>query len=243
MPSFPVLGSYQCLHPGCALTLSAQTTLLGIDLDNPEAPWPTPLQTPMLSCNLGTDASPLAANGVQCFPDHDDDRLPGLSIELRTSGNAPPGVACNGEYRFTGAPLSASLGAIFGGVKRSDHVLLGVRTKLGGTGRIGENCELGMGAGIAEFVQSRAWGCLAQAGTGNLGEPVAMDGEACTAAEAAFMDENLPIYRVLALGEAPASTLNVVDRSASQGPQMSMVRLGKPGDDVSCAAVRAAVYP
>jgi len=236
MPSFPLLGAYQCLNPGCALTLSAQTTLLGVELDNPEAPWPTAQETPTMTCASGM--------GVDCFPDHDDDMLPGLSIELLTTGNAPPGgVGCNDMYKFNGAPLSANLAAIFGGTKRTDHVLLGVRTKLGGTGHIAGDCNSTVGAGIAEFVQSRAWGCLVQPGTSNFPDPPAGTGESCTPAEAAFMDENLPIYRVLAVGERPDPALKVSDTSASLGPLMSMVRLGAPGQDVACAAVRNAAYP
>jgi hypothetical protein len=235
MPSFPLLGSYQCLNPGCSVTLAAQTTLLGIALQNPEAPWPTPQQTPELLCPEG--------KGVACFPDHDSNMLPGLSIELVTSGVAPPGVGCMGMYRYNGAPLSADIGAIFGGVRRSDHILLGVRTKLGGTGRLANDCNSAVGAGIAEFVQSRAYGCVVQPGTADFGGQPALENEPCTAAQAAFMDENLPIYRVLAAGEAPDDVLNVVDESASLGPLFSMVRLGRAGDAVTCQAVRDAAYP
>jgi hypothetical protein len=234
MPSFPLIGSYQCLNPGCSVTLAAQTTLLGIELSNPEAPWPTPQQTPVLPCASGT--------GVGCFPDHDSDMLPGLSIELATGGTAPPGVGCGGQYSFTGAPLSADIAAIFGGVRRSDHILLGVRTKLGGTGRLSEDCNAATGAGIAEFVQSRAYGCVVQPGTADFGGQPALDGESCTAAQAAFMDENLPIYRVLAAGETPDPMLNVVDEGQSDGPLFSMVRLGRAGDAVTCQAVRDAAY-
>lgn len=234
MPSFPLIGSYQCLSPGCAVTLAAQTTLLGIALQNPEAAWPTPQQTPVLACPAGT--------GVKCFPDHDSDMLPGLSIELLTSGMAPPGVGCNGNYDFTGAPLSADIAAIFGGVRRSDHILLGVRTKLGGTGRLSDDCNAAVGAGLAEFVQSRAYGCVVQPGSADFGGQPALQGEPCTAAQAAFMDENLPIYRVLAAGEAPDPVLNVVDKAPSAGPLFSMVRLGRAGDPVTCQAVRDAAY-
>ena len=234
MPSFPLIGSYQCLNPGCAVTLAAQTTLLGIELDNPEAPWPTPQQTPELHCAAGT--------GVKCFPDHDSDMLPGLSIELTTSGMAPPGVGCEGKYKYNGAPLSADIAAIFNTVRRSDHILLGVRTKLGGTGRLSDDCNAAVGAGIAEFVQSRAYGCVVQPGTSDFGGQPAKEGEPCTAAQAAFMDENLPIYKVLSAGEKPDMVLNVVDKGQSAGPLFSMVRLGRAGDPVGCQAVRDATY-
>jgi hypothetical protein len=57
------------------------------------------------------------------------------------------------------------------------------------------------------------------------------------------MDANLPIYSVLAVGKKPDSTLQLLDTSASQGPQISIVRLGDPGSSVSCADVRSATYP
>ncbi|HMI92356.1 MAG TPA: hypothetical protein VK509_13365, partial [Polyangiales bacterium] len=90
MPVFPLLGRYSCYAPGCSLALDAQTTLLGIQLTNPEAPWPTPMQTGRLECPLGL--------GQQCFPDQDTDQLPGLTIDLNTMGMPAAGVGCNGNY-------------------------------------------------------------------------------------------------------------------------------------------------
>lgn len=235
LPQIELSGRYQCLNPGCFVTLDAQTSLLGIDLENPESPWPSPQQTPIMECAAGV--------GVDCFPDHDSDMLPGLSVTLLTQGMAEPGIGCNGDYVYEGAPLSASPAAIFGGVRRADQILLGTRVKLGGTGRISDDCNSGAGQGVAEFVQSRGWGCIVQEGTFNFGQNPAGPAEPCQAAEAAFMDENLPIYNVLALGQAPDPGLEVRNVQVSDGPQFAMVRLGGLGQDVSCAAVRNAVYP
>jgi hypothetical protein len=234
LPSIPVSGRYGCLHPGCLLTINPQTVLLGIDLMNPEAPWPTAEQTPKLTCSAGM--------GEQCFLDHDDDSLPGTTVRVKMDGTAP-GDCMGRPFLYKGAPLSASLGAIFGGVRRADRILLGTRTKLGGASKLSQDCNTGVGEGFAEFVQSRAWGCLAQPGSANPGEPPAGANEPCAAPEAMFMDENLPIYEILRLGEAPMSNLVVTDRSPSKGPLMSMVRLGKLGDPISCEQVRNAVYP
>jgi hypothetical protein len=228
-------GRYQCLNPGCFLTLDAQTSLIGIDLLNPEAPWPTPTQTPTIECALGL--------GVECFPDHDADMLPGLTIEVRTGGFAPPQPGCNGDYTYEGAPLSSSPAAIVDGVRRTDRILLGTRTKLGGAGIISEDCNSGVGSGVAEFVQSRGWGCLVEEGTANWGGAPAGPDEPCTAPEAAFMDENLPIYHVLPTGGVPDPMLDVANREPSLGPQFSLVRVGAPGEQVSCAQVREAAYP
>jgi hypothetical protein len=236
LPKIPLSGRYQCLNPGCIMTIDAKTALLGIDLDNPEAPWPSPADTPTLKCQLGM--------GAACFPDHDDNKLAGVTVTLRTMGKPPPGTGCaDTGYAFNGAPLSSSPAAIFGGVRRADRVLLGTRTKLGGSSKISDDCDSGQGSGIAEFVQSRAWGCFVQAGTANFPGPAAGPMEACQAAEAQFLDENMPIYNVLALGQSPATNLKVVNSAPSKGTLFSLVRLGKLGDPVTCADVRSAKYP
>jgi hypothetical protein len=236
LPVVPLAGRMQCRNPGCILTLDAQTVLLGIELENPEAPWPTPQDTPMLQCMSG--------KGVDCFIDHDTDMLPGMTIELLTMGMPPPGTGCNGEYNYMAAPLSSSPAAIFGGVRRADRVLLGTRTKLGGSGTISADCKSGVGSGIAQFVQSRSWGCFVKQGTYNLGDSeVAGPNDPCNGAEAQFLDENLPIYNILNVGMAPDPALNVVNKKVSDGPLMSMVRVGGPGEHVTCADVRSANYP
>ncbi|MDH5671249.1 MAG: hypothetical protein OEZ06_03815 [Myxococcales bacterium] len=237
MPVVPLTGFAQCDHPGCILTIDAQTVLLGINLENPEAPWPTPQQTGSLTCSAGA--------GEQCFPDHDDNQMPGLSITLLGGGTAP-GPICptnNVPYMFTGAPLSPNPFAIIGGARRTDHIMLGVRTKLGGASKLNPDCQTSIGAGIAEFVQSRAWGCMVQAGTFDLGGPPAGPNEPCTAAQAAFVDENLPIYHILAAGEIPNPALMGIDTSPSIGPETRMVRLGDLDFPASCAEVRSAAFP
>jgi hypothetical protein len=234
LPVVPLEGKLECPNPGCIMTINAQTVLLGIELENPEAPWPTSTDTGTLKCPSGT--------GVQCFIDHDDDMLPGMTIQLLTMGMAPPGTGCNGSYAYSAAPLSSSPAAIFGGVRRADRVLLGTRTKLGGSGKIAADCDSGVGSGIAQFVQSRSWGCYVQQGSFNLGQNPAGPNEACAPDEAQFLDDNLPIYNILNVGDTPDPKLNVVDKSASKGPLFSIVRLGELGDPVTCADVRNAHY-
>jgi hypothetical protein len=235
MPVFPLLGRYSCFEPGCSLTLDAQTTLLGIQLAIPEAPWPTPTETGRIECPLG--------DGEECFPDFDADQLPGLTIDLNTMGMPEPGVGCNGNYTYDAAPLNADPTVIFKQVRRAQSVLIGVRNRLGGSGQLSGDCRTGAGNGIAEFFQSRAYGCVVKEGSANLGGPPAGPDEACDGNEAQFMDENLPIYHVLGAGETPASNLMITDKAASTGPQFGFVRLGNVGDPVSCADVRAAPYP
>jgi hypothetical protein len=188
---------------------------------------------------------------VQCFSDHDDDGLPGLTINVQSGGRVPiaetpNGTSCSNYYDYWGAPLSASAGAIAKAVRRADRIHLGTRTKLGGASVLGDACMNGVGTGIAEFVQSRAWGCMVQPGTSD--NPFDMVGagpnDVCESAEAAFMDENLPIYDVLLPGEAPTPPIMVNDMSPSAGPKIRLVRLGDLGaGDVDCQDVRAAAYP
>ena len=244
MPQFPATGKLQCAQPGCILTIDAQTTLLGIALQNPEAPWPTADQTETLACAAG--------RGQQCFPDHDSDGRAGLTVEIAKGGRLPPtGSMCRSDtasrngYSKEGAPLSSAAAAIFDGVRRTDRVQLGVRMKVGASATLGgETCTNGKGSAIAQFVNSRAWGCLAQQGTANypFGRPAGAN-DPCTATEASFMDANLPIYRILAFGEKPPTTLELADQTASKGPQARLVRLGALDAAVTCADVRAAQLP
>jgi hypothetical protein len=242
LPAIELKGAYMCLNPGCIMALEPQTTLLGISLENPEAPWPSAGETGALPCFEGT--------GQACFPDHDADGNPGLTIELQTMGDVPPDLAptspeCEqqGGYEYWGAPLSAQLAAVAKIVRRSDRIHLGTRTKLGGSGRLSDDCMSSVGTGVAEFVQSRAWGCMVQEGTADAFGVPAGPNDACTGTEAGFMDQNLPIYALLGPGEVPPSTLVLEDNAASSGPHISMVRLGNIGDAVSCEDVRAATYP
>ncbi len=241
LPVIELKGAYMCLNPGCIMAIEPQTALLGISLDNPEAPWPSAGETGALPCPEGS--------AEDCFIDHDDDDLPGLSIELQTTGEVPDEIAPDAAecmqtgYQYLGAPLSADLATLAKVVRRSDRIHLGTRTKLGGSGRLSEDCMSSVGTGIAEFVQSRAWGCMVQEGTyGAFGVPAGPN-EYCTGGEAGFMDENLPIYAVLGSGQVPPTALKLANASASAGPHISMVRLGAIGDAISCEDVRAADYP
>jgi hypothetical protein len=236
MPSFKIGGHLQCLAPGCIASIDAQTYLLGIELNNPEAPWPTSDQTASITCPSGS--------GAKCFPDHDGDMQPGLTVGVATTGVSTAGAGCGMRYTDKGAPLSASVAAIFDGVRRTDRITLGVRMKIGASMKFGDKCQTGNGAGIAEFVNSRAWGCFAEKGTFNFpfGIPAGAN-DPCSSAEANFMDANLPIYDVLNVGATPDSSLQLTDKSPSAGPQISLVRLGDANASISCDDVRSATYP
>jgi hypothetical protein len=236
MPELELSGRAQCLEPGCVTSIDALTVLLGVELENPEAPWPTAQQTSRLECASG--------EGFECFPDHDDDDKPGLSIELVTEGEVPsPTNTCRNGYERKGAPLSNSIAAIFDGVRRADRMQIGVRVKFGAAFTLDENCEKATGSGITEFVNSRSPGCMVEPGTANYGGQPAGPNVVCTASERQFVDTNLPIYTVLDVGESPHDDLDLADASPSTGTQVSLVRLADLGGDVTCEQVRAAAHP
>ncbi|MDD9937911.1 MAG: hypothetical protein OXT09_30145 [Myxococcales bacterium] len=230
-PEFDTTGSFQCLNPGCVVTFNPVTSPVGIELDDPDGAWPTASQADSFNCASG--------EGDACFPDQDLDGHPGITVSLLTSGTAPGAGDCS-DYEFRGAPLNANPFAIIDGVVRSDRLHLGVRIRLGASGRIGDDCNTAAGLGVADFVESRAASCMLEPGTNNLFEAPAGPDDICGGSETEFMNENLPIYDILRLGEEPRAVLELQDTSASDGPRYELVRLGALDDDVSCADVRAA---
>lgn len=232
-PQFQVTGRVQCTNPGCIITLDPVTTLLGIELEDADAAWPTAGQADDFRCPSG--------RGEDCYPDHDRDGKPGITVLLPGNRIVPGyGPCANSGFERRGAPLNANLFAILDGVVRTDRLHLGVRARLGGSGRFGDDCGVGGGNGIAEFVQSRAAGCMREAGTHNPFERAAGQNDPCSAAEALFMNQNLPIYDILRIGDRPASNLDLVDRSPSEGTRVGLTRIADAGGEVSCADVRAA---
>jgi hypothetical protein len=227
----PLLGRYECAGDGCVLSLDPQTYLLGFDMNNPEAPWPAAGTTNQLRCPAGS--------GLKCFLDHDDDGQPGVRVEVQSGGYAMGGTGCRSRYEYRGAPLSSSVAAIFDGVRRTDRLELGIRTKLGGAVRLADDCDSAHGSALAEYVNSRAAGCWVEPGTYNFPNGVgAGQNERCQSREVTFLDENLPVYLLLSAGQTPDAGLNLADKSASNGPEIRLARL--KGSD--CAAVRDAKY-
>lgn len=235
VPRPEMRGHFECGPAGCNLSADAVTYLLGFELANPEAPWPRAAQTPSLTCPSGA--------GGRCFPDDDSDGRPGVQVVLETSGRAAPkGNNCIAGYAYRGAPLSANIAAIFDGVRRTDRVLLGARMKVGYSLRLSDDCGGGRGSAVAEYVNSRAYGCIVEPGTYNFPNllMVAGENEVCLPEERQFLDENLPEYALLSAGDPPPGILNLSDRMPSRGPLASVRRIAGPGEAVSCEAVRAA---
>jgi hypothetical protein len=234
LPQLTLDGRYDCAAQGCVLSINPQTYLLGFDMSNPEAPWPTANQTSAVRCAAGV--------GVQCFPDHDSDGIPGVSLDFVTSGPAPNPKVCNqGKYQFRAPPLSDRITAIFDGVRRTDHISIGARMRLGVSTRLDETCATGVGSGIAEYVNSRAHGCVVQEGTRDYPGLAAGPNEACNSDQSHFVDLSLPAYKLLSAGERPDARSGV-DTTPSRGPSVGVVRFGPLTQSVSCAEVRDAMY-
>ncbi|MFM2420260.1 MAG: hypothetical protein RL385_4983 [Pseudomonadota bacterium] len=69
MPSFNMTAT-ACTAPGCKLTQPYTAGLIGAALPRPDAPWPATLET-------------------GSWPDHDGDRLPGITAEVRAPAAGP----------------------------------------------------------------------------------------------------------------------------------------------------------
>jgi hypothetical protein len=236
VPHLTLGGRYACSPQGCELSIDPQTYLLGFALDNSEATWPSAGSTNMLRCAAG--------RGEDCYPDHDDDGVPGVRVELVKGGVARQGNNCGRGYELRAAPLNDSVASIFDGVRRTDRLLLGMRTRLGSSFRLADDCAAGRGSAIAENINSRAVGCFVEEGTFDFPNVrnEAGPNERCSGREAQFLDANLPEYLLLAPGEKPASSLELADESPSRGPEAQLVRLGSITDAIGCADVRAANY-
>jgi hypothetical protein len=240
LPVFPVTGRYTCIDTVCEAAFHSETTLLGIDLFDRDGDWLQPEQSPGLECPAGSRAD--------CFPDHDDDGFPGVTVRLYTD-NAPRGEICIlggmpvGLFTNRAAPLNANPTVIVGGVRRTDRIQMGIRSHFGGVFSISDHCNSGTGPAFADHFDTRAFGCGIEPGTADWPGPVAGPDEPCDEAQRLFMDQNLPLYYVLEPGEVPPADFLVPDMTPSRGPRAAFVRLGDPGEDWSCEQVRSAAFP
>jgi len=282
MPRFFTTGHTSGFTVGSTLTIDPAVGLVGINLlrGMETGAFPTAMQTGTFGC---TNAMGQMVSGEGCFPDHDNDGQPGVTIRLKQGGvhTAGQGLApnpmdtrfgkcsTNTPYQYRGAPTAADIGAGGGegGGIRAIRVRIGLRTRLGGEGLIAEcNTGSGVGASSADFLDSRAWSCSVDPTTlppgGGLfpADPrVASMNYECTDAEAQFVDDNVPIYRILGPGDRPGDSMRPggwnanpilgtfdreIDKTPSEGGKSSLIRLGSLQDaEPTCAAVRNAAYP
>lgn len=241
MPTFTTTGSTTGFNPGDTLTLAEASGLVGIDLTDESGTWPTPADTGSIPCAAGT--------GEACFPDHDGDGNPGITVRLANLGTNFSTNSCGlfttDPVVYRGAPLDA-LGALDDNSVRAETLFIGVRTRLGGAGEIGADCMSGSGPATATSLDSRVWDC------------VRTDDQPCAPAQSQFVDESAPTYNILDAGEMPPSNVMAspcecsggcagaacpLDQTPSPGTRSALVRLGDLGGSFSCADVRNATYP
>jgi hypothetical protein len=270
MPRFTTTGNTTAFEPGGILTLNPAVGLVGLDvMNNVEGNAGVfPMTAGAVTCEAG--------EGADCFPDHDGDSHEGVTINLRhdaatydpaTLPNLGGLVRASGDtnfgkcslnampYKYRGAPtngLDIGAGGGAGGGVRAVQVRIGLRTRLGGAGAINNDCASGVGDSECDMLDSRAWSCKLDPTTYPAGVTYPMD--ECDVNQAKFVDDNVPIYRVLGAGQmaGPVTTLpngwafvgRNIDTTASRGPKSALVRLGDlTGGEPTCAAVRGAAYP
>jgi hypothetical protein len=189
------------------------------------------MQSTTFTCPGGT--------GEKCYPDHDADGHPGITVKLKQDGVVPKQLYdCIAPWEYMTAPLS-TLGALDKGAG-ADETYIGLRTKIGGSGKIAAGCMSGGGSADADGFDTRLFGCKLKS-----------SGMPCDDTGAAFVDLNLPNFHVLQATQVPppewkhprAEADAVLNRAPSAGPKSSVVRLGDLGANVTCAQVRSTMYP
>ncbi|MET0386570.1 MAG: hypothetical protein ABW321_11455 [Polyangiales bacterium] len=238
LPTVALALHHSCDATGCSLRIDPSTYMFGINLDAPDAPWPTPTQTRYLGCG--------PAESERCYPDHDGDGQPGVRLQLDTTGApaAHGGDFCPDGYQRRALPVSTSTTSLVAGLPRSDRWFAGLRARLGGTVQLDTSCNHGVGAATAEDVNTRSMGCLQEPTTLTLtsGITLATPEAECDELQSFVVDASLPDYQVLAAGETPAPSDTPLDESPSNGPRMSLVRFDLAAGPIGCEQVRSASY-
>jgi hypothetical protein len=230
IPDYESKGSTTGFGVGDTLTISKTTGLVGLELMTPDAAFPTYMQTTSFACKSGM--------GIACFPDMDGDMNPGITVTIKQDGTPPNPPYTNplGPWHYIPAPTDLGAGLLGDGATK---VYIGLRTRLGGSGKIGADCSSGSGVAEAEDFESRTVDCVMK------------NGSKCNPDGAEFVDKNVPLFHVLKAGEMPPAKWKharseadaTLDRSPSKGPQSSVVRLADLGSMVSCEMIRGAQYP
>lgn len=243
-----VAGRFTSFDPGGSIEIPLTSYLYGIELDDPDAIWPTAAQTATFPCPSGI--------GSDCFPDYDGDGKDGLTVAFGKIGERGGDTCGAGYWEYSTAPLSLDVAALVGGAARADQMYLGIRFRAAMGGQIGDDCESGSGLSEVGAFDIRMLGCRVQEGTTDAFGNVAGPDQPCDASQAGFLDGHLPVYIPLNEGETPPVTLNSmelfsldllnllnIDTTASAGTSSSFVRLADAGATVTCDQVRDAAYP
>ncbi|HEX7479144.1 MAG TPA: hypothetical protein VF331_15165 [Polyangiales bacterium] len=242
MPRFSAHSTLSGFNPGDILSLEKVSSLLGIELTAPDAAWPSYKDTGSFPCTTGT--------GAGCFPDEDGDGQPGVTVHINPGGTytgvTPYACGSGAAWQKSSAPLGLTEAAF--NLAGAQTAYIGLRLVLGGESKLSSDCLSGVGGGSSSAnIPSRSIGCVRD------------DGMACTIAQQQFLDQNVPNFHLLQVGETPppAPTWQhprenpvlpgvpkvTLDRSTSLGPRTSVVRIGNVGDPLLCADVRGANFP
>lgn len=161
------------------------------------------------------------AQQTVCFPDSDGDDPPGITLYLRSQGAPAHAPERCGGWRYARMPTSPSF------TDRGARALYaGMRIQLRGAQPLGADCNGGTGKLDSAEVALRALDCAMD------------DGSRCTVAGATYVDQNRPVFHVLASREAPPAHAGL-DRAPSAGPRQTAMRLADRTERVSCSDVRA----
>jgi hypothetical protein len=230
IPDYISTGGTTGFNPGDTLTIAKTSGLFGISLMDPNGTWPTFMETTSVMCPEGT--------GAMCYPDVDGDGNPGVTLKIPTEGATVPnpGYETALGWHFAAAPTSFTDGALGIG---ATSVYVGLRVSAGGSGKIGDDCKSGSGAGDVNDIESRVFDC------------VMADGMKCQSSGVEFVDQNTPAFHVLKVDEAPPAKWKHVrpeadmklNRAPSKGALAYVVRLGDVGQSFGCADIRNAPFP
>lgn len=205
------------------LQVDAFPILLGIALREPGAAWPSFDQTPAIDC--GTDT---------CFPDHDGDGEPGVSLRTQSQGeiDAPYPACAAWQHR---APSTDDHAWSSRAETQARRLFVGLRTALQLFPRFDETCSEARGRARAADIMVRALDCELA------------NGQPCSPRQATVIDERAPIFHVLEAGEAPPETFRdsrefvdeALDRAPSTGGHVTLRRLPDADAAANCESVRA----
>jgi hypothetical protein len=212
---------------GAQLQLDAFPVLLGVALRDPGQQWPSYEETPELECGA-------ARRGISCFPDHDGDGEPGLTLAAQADGEVAdaPYPACH-NWSYAG-PSTQPEPWLSDSSDSAGRMFVGLRTALQLFLNLDQGCTQGTGSVIAEDIRTRIFDCELT------------NGLPCTSYQATALDARAASFHVLAKRETPPPSFQdsrdfideALNRTPSDGGSVSVRRLAAV-DGAACTAVRA----
>ncbi len=255
LPRVMTTAHTSAFESGGVFAIEPAVSLLGLALPVESANDPTVFPAPDATVTCA------AGEGEDCFPDHDDDGEPGVTIRVRNDGaiytytNAAEGgvarnpedmnygrASLNGrEYDYAGLGLyGPDYGAGAGGPGVTAVDLRGgFRFGFGSSTEINTDCASSAGNGINAMLNTRIVSCKVDPATypTNFSYP----NDECPADRVATVDGNIPRYQILRANEQPPMLTRLpngwafvgrdIDRTPSLGPRSAIVRLNNASID------------